>query len=61
MVDQLSRPVIGTTECPWRLVSSAAKVLDFIQIAWIFYPDDLDQFGFHPPNPYSASSGLLGL
>ena len=21
---------------------SAAKVLDFIQIAWIFYPDDLD-------------------
>ena len=42
MVDQLSRLEIGATECPWRLVGSAAKVLDFIQFAWIFYPDDLD-------------------
>ena len=24
------------------MVSSAVRVLDFIQIAWIFYPDDLD-------------------
>ena len=43
---------------------SAAKVLDFIQIAWIFYPDDLDLDFTHQSLPIllePISSELLVL
>ena len=45
------------------LPSAGRYALDFIQIAWIFYPDDLDLDFIHQSLDfsYSASSGLHGL